>query len=543
MSTRPLRNAVGGAALVVALVACLAAPAIALGSPYSDAVAGTGGVTAYWRLGEASGSVAADAKGSNSGTYTGGVVHGVAGAIAGDADKATAFDGSSGYVNVPTGSAMRFGDSFSAEAWVKRAAISTPGNQVVVSKQNGSWVLMFDPSNRLVLRRSNVGDVVASSSTVTDTTAWHHVVATKNGSAVHLYLDGRDVTGTVASETMVDNTLPLAIGQSSGTAYFNGGIDEVALYSGALPPATVTQHYLIGHPAPSGGGTSGGPDPVIAAAGDISCSPFNSNYNLGAGVPSACRQRSTSDLLVGAGLAAVLPLGDTQYDNGSLSEFQGAYDPTWGRVKSITKPAVGNHEYNVGGAAGYFDYFDGVGAVSGAAGDRGKGYYSFDVGAWHLVALNSECSQVGGCQTGSAQERWLKADLAAHPAKCTLAYWHRPLFNSSFTGSDTEVMPLWQDLYNAGAEVVLNGHAHDYERFAPQTPSGGLDAARGVRQFVVGTGGEDRHSIPSAVAHSEVHDTATFGILKLTLHPAGYDWRFVPAAGGSFVDAGTAVCH
>ncbi len=521
--------------LSLAVAACLAGPASASASTYSDAVAATPGAISYWRLGETSGTTAADSKGSNAGTYTGRYTLGVAGAITGDSNTATAFDGSTGYVKVPDSATLRFGDSFSVEAWVKRGAISTPGSQAIASKQSGSWVLLFDSSNRLVLRRSTVGDVVVSSSRVTDTTAWHHVVATKNGTTMHLYIDGKDVTGTITNQTMVDNAQPMLIGESSGTAFFRGTVDEVAVYSGELPPAAVAAHFTDGTP--------GGSDPVVASAGDISCSPANANYNGGAGVAAACRQLATSDLLVNAGLSAVLPLGDTQYDSGSLGEYQGAYEPTWGRVKSLTRPALGNHEYNTSAASGYFDYFNGVGVASGLAGARGKGYYSFDVGAWHIVSLNSECSRVGGCGVGSAQEQWLKADLAAHPAKCTLAYWHRPLFNSSFTGSDTEVRPLWWDLYNAGADVVLNGHAHDYERFAPQTPAGALDFGRGIREIISGTGGEDRHSIPSLVANSEVHNTATFGVLKLTLHPAGYDWQFVPIAGGTFTDAGSTACH
>jgi hypothetical protein len=159
-------------------------------------------------------------------------------------------------------------------------------------------------------------------------------------------------------------------------------------------------------------------DPVIAAAGDIACDPGSSSFNGGAGTADACRQMATSDLLVGRGLAAVLPLGDIQYEDGPLSKFGQSYDPSWGRVKSITRPAVGNHEYGVSEAAGYFDYF------GAAAGERGKGWYSYDVGAWHLVALNSNCDEVGGCDEGSPQEQWLRQDLAAHPA-CTLAYWHR----------------------------------------------------------------------------------------------------------------------
>jgi len=505
-------------------------------------VTGTAGLVSYWRLGESSGPAAADGKGTNPGTYTGGFALGLAGAIAGDKDTAVSLNGSTGYVNVPDSASLAVGDSFSVEAWVKRGAVSTTSNQVIASKQSGSWVLMFDPSNELVLRQSGVADVTYSTAKLTDTASWHHVAATKSGAAVHLYIDGTDVTGPITNQTMSDNTQPLVIGQSSGGAFYQGELDEVAVYAGALPAATVSQHYSVGSTAPSSPPPSGA-DPVIAAAGDISCSPSDSGYAGGAGVSSACRQRYTSDLLVNQGFSAVLGLGDIQYDSATLNEFQTAYDPTWGRVKSITHPALGNHEYNTSGAAGYFDYFNGVGSTSGPAGDRGKGYYSFDVGTWHIVSLNSECTQVGGCAVGSPQEQWLKADLAAHPATCTLAYWHRPLFNSGFTGTDNEMLPIWQDLYAANADVVLNGHAHDYERFAPQTPSGAPDSARGIREFVSGTGGEDHHSMASPMANSEVRENATFGILRLTLRPTGYDWHWVPEAGGSFTDSGSGTCH
>src|SRR5262245_57710398 len=178
-------------------------------------------------------------------------------------------------------------------------------------------------------------------------------------------------------------------------------------------------------------------DPVIGAAGDIACSSSSSNFNGGNGTADKCRQKYTSDLLVNQGLAAVLPLGDAQYESGTLSGFQKSYALSWGRVKSITRPAPGNHEYKTTNASGYFDYFNGTGAATGPAGDRTKGYYSFDVGTWHLIALNStdHCTIVS-CAAGSAQEQWLKADLAANANKyCTLAFWHDPRFNSGHDGN------------------------------------------------------------------------------------------------------------
>jgi acid phosphatase type 7 len=278
-------------------------------------------------------------------------------------------------------------------------------------------------------------------------------------------------------------------------------------------------------------------DPVIAAAGDIACDPADSRFNGGAGTTNACRMKATSDLLVGMDLAAVLVLGDSQYEDGALSKFRQSYDPTWGRLKSITRPAPGNHEYRRSNAAGYFDYF------GAAAGDRAKGYYSYDIGTWHLIALNSNCEDIGGCRAGSAQERWLQADLAAHPAACTLAYWHHPRFSSGAHGNDSEYDAFWQDLYRAGADVVLVGHDHVYERFAPQTPNAAADPARGIRQFVVGTGGKSHYRFETIRSHSETRSTGTFGVLVLTLRARGYDWRFLPEPGKSFADSGRDVCH
>jgi hypothetical protein len=203
---------------------------------------------------------------------------------------------------------------------------------------------------------------------------------------------------------------------------------------------------------------------------------------------------------------------------------------------------VGNHEYETPGAAGYYDYFNGPGVATGRAGDRTKGYYSYDIGTWHLVALNSNCSVVS-CSAGSAQETWLKNDLAAHPNKCTLAYWHHPLFNSGYTGNAPSTGPLWNALYAAGAELVMNGHSHSYERFAPMNAGGKVDAANGVREFVVGTGGEDHHALGTIQPNSEVRDTSTFGALLLTLGATSYSWRFVGAPGGSFSDSGSQACH
>jgi acid phosphatase type 7 len=229
-------------------------------------------------------------------------------------------------------------------------------------------------------------------------------------------------------------------------------------------------------------------------------------------------------------------LGDVAYPDGRPQDFR-CYDASWGKFKARTRPAVGNHEYLTPNASGYFDYF------GAAAGDRTKGYYSYGLGRWHVAVINSNCSRVGGCQRGSAQERWLRADLAASTARCTVAYWHHPLFSSGDHGAHTQMRFIWDALYDAGAELVLVGHDHMYERFAPQTSAGQADAARGIREFMVGTGGKNHTRIRRPQPNSEVRNDSTFGILQLTLRPTSYTWRFVPEAGKTFTDAGSGVCH
>ena len=290
-------------------------------------------------------------------------------------------------------------------------------------------------------------------------------------------------------------------------------------------------------------------DPVVAAAGDIACDTSSEWYNRGNGSEGHCRQRATSDLLVGGGFSAVLPLGDIQYHVGALSDFQAVFDPTWGRVKSIIRPVPGNHEYSTSNARGYFDYFNGEGRDNGPAGQRDKGYYSFDVGSWHLIALNTLCDQIdrgtaaNGCAPGSPQERWLQADLASHRTSCTLAYWHSPRFNSGLRGNSPLSQTFWDVLYKAGADIVLSGDAHSYERFAPQDPAGNFDPVRGIRSFVVGTGGVFFTGWSKIKPNSEVRNNKTFGVLALTLRPNSYEWRFLPEAGKTFTDTGGGTCH
>jgi hypothetical protein len=293
------------------------------------------------------------------------------------------------------------------------------------------------------------------------------------------------------------------------------------------PLAVVVFVALLGPPAQPASPVA----PVVAAAGDIAC---------GSATPpgTPCRHRETSDLVTGEGFDAVLVLGDNQYEAGSLADYERFYEPTWGRVKSITHPVPGNHEYATASASGYFGYF------GAAAGVPAKGYYSFDIGAWHVIALNSNCQSVGGCHRGSPQEVWLRADLAAHPTSCTLAYWHHPRFTSGAVhDSDPRTGAFWEALYEYRADLVLSGHQHNYERFAPQSPDGAADPSNGIRQFVVGTGGKNLYSFSSPPAgNSVVRNSETFGVLELTLHPTGYEWRFLSVGGAAFTDAGSANC-
>ena len=293
-------------------------------------------------------------------------------------------------------------------------------------------------------------------------------------------------------------------------------------------------------------------DPVLVGAGDIaSCSRTGdeATANLLHNIVNEAPLTTT-----------VFTTGDNAYESGTLSEYANCYDnyeltdgtpydssrpAWWGEFKALTKPSPGNHEYETAGASGYFDHF------GAAAGERGKGYYSYDRGSWHVVVLNSNCTAVGGCEKGSPQEKWLRGDLAANDEKaCTLAYFHHPRFSSSGIGNNSAMMPFWEALYDAGAEVVLNGHAHSYERFAPQTPGGQADPETGISEFVVGTGGRSQNAFGTNPVrpNSEARIEGADGVIKLTLHPAGYDWQFVTAPDGTIADPkggspGSAICH
>lgn len=238
----------------------------------------------------------------------------------------------------------------------------------------------------------------------------------------------------------------------------------------------------------------------------------------------------------------VFAAGDLVYESGSWEEFQNCYQPTWGRFKDRTRPAPGNHEYQGSPVTGYFRYW------GAQAGDPKKGYYSYDLGSWHIVVLNTNCSAraLGGCAEGSPEELWLREDLAAHPDACIIAYGHHSLFSSGLLPSHAihpELRAFWQALYRAHADLILAGHEHSYERFAPQTPEGKLDEKNGLRQIVVGTGGRSHTPLGFATPNSEVRNSDSFGVLKLTLTPKSYRWEFIPQAGMTFTDSGEAACH
>jgi calcineurin-like phosphoesterase family protein len=270
-----------------------------------------------------------------------------------------------------------------------------------------------------------------------------------------------------------------------------------------------------GASSPTGPSPSGAA--VLVGAGDISV----------CGTVGAAETATLLDRIEGT----IFTAGDNAYLHGTAQEFSACYDPTWGRHKSRTRPQAGNHDYESPGAAPYFAYFGASGGVP------GLGYYSFSVGAWHVVSLNSNIP----ADDGSAQMAWLKSDLAGNPSTCLAAIWHYPLFSSGPNPIEHAMRDVWRTLEQAGAEFVVNGHDHIYERFAPQDVNGRATSS-GIREFVVGTGGATHYAVGSVMPNSEVQ-ASVWGVIKFTLRPDGYDWEFVPVAGETFRDAGSDICH
>jgi hypothetical protein len=333
----------------------------------------------------------------------------------------------------------------------------------------------------------------------------------------------------------------------------NAGLGALAFVATLILLAGVA--LGVGGPSPGGSAQSpaasagqsetpaaspGGPTPTTASSpAPASPSAAPPAVLVGAGDIGDC---NTEDDTATAALLDDIPgtvftAGDNAYPDGSFARYKSCFEPTWGRHKERIRPMPGNHEYNTKGAKGYLEYF-GDAAVN-ADGDP---WYSYDLGAWHIVVLDSECEETKDCGRDSPQGNWLTADLAASQSTCTLAMWHVPRFSSGFHGNDKDLDGFWRILYDAGADVIVNGHDHDYERFAPQDPDAVEDRDRGIRAFVVGTGGTKLRPFEELAANSELRASVIHGVLKFTLHSATYDWEFIPTT-GDFSDSGSARCH
>jgi hypothetical protein len=302
------------------------------------------------------------------------------------------------------------------------------------------------------------------------------------------------------------------------------------IYARRPRDAGATPLYIGAQPARDPGSV------VVAAAGDIACPPSRRRNSEEFNRPNACGMDGTAKLLGAIQPDAVLALGDTQYPSGSLADFQASYADTWGPYRDITFPVPGNHEYGSPDAQGYFAYF------GKRAGEPDKGYYSYDLGSWHLIALNSECDEIGGCRESDPQASWLRQDLKAHPRKCVLAYWHKPRFSSGTHGNDPDQDALWRILAQSGADVVLAGHDHDYERFAPMNADG-KGEPEGMTQFVVGTGGASHYRFHNPEPTSKFRMTGQNGVLRLQLSEQGYAWEFTVAPTSDVLDSGTSECY
>ena len=305
-----------------------------------------------------------------------------------------------------------------------------------------------------------------------------------------------------------------------------GGSTPTPTATGSATPKPTPTPTPKPTPTPTATPTPGSGDPVLVGAGDICITSSIANAN------------ATAALITARPNAVVFTAGDNSNETGTTANYTNCVAKSWGVFKSRIHPVPGNHDYMTSGAGPYYAYF------GSAAGTAGKGYYSYNLANnWHVVALNAMCSDVGGCGVGSPQEVWLKADLAANPGKHIIAVWHIPAFSSGSThGNNTGYRAFWDDLYAAHADIVINGHDHDYERFALQSPSGAADP-NGIREFVSGTGGAGQRPFGTIRANSQVRSTGTFGVLQLTLHANSYSWQFVPVAGKTFTDSGTQATH
>jgi Carbohydrate binding domain/Fibronectin type III domain len=352
--------------------------------------------------------------------------------------------------------------------------------------------------------------------------SWHASTDNVGVTSYSVHRDGPAIA-TVGGSTLsyTDTT----VAPSTTYTYTVEAFDAAGNGSGQSSPAVVD--------TPAGGGTTG--DPVIAAAGDIACDPIDSGYNGGAGTSSLCKEMATSNLIMSMpSVAAVLALGDNQYECGGLAAYQQSFGASWGRFLSLIHPIAGNHDYTTTGtdcapnAAGYFTYF-------GAAAGNAQGDYAWDIGSWHLIALNGQCAAVGGCAAGSPQANFLNAHLGS--SSCTLAYWHQPFYTGG--GTNSAYRYFWQTLRTAGADIVLDGHVHTYADFAKQDVSGNVDPG-GIKEFIVGTGGKSLQKLSSP--KNVLFWSKSYGVLFLTLHSDGYTWQFKNTA-GTVLDSGNGTCN
>ncbi len=377
----------------------------------------------------------------------------------------------------------------------------TPGSATITATSEGKSGVSY-------ISVTEIPSVPVASVTVSPPTATVEVDQTVQLTATPKDANGSPLTGRTVTWSSSATAVAIVNGSGLVTGRASGAATITATSEGQRGTAEVTVTAR-----PQGRGE------VLVGAGDIA----------DCGSSGAEATAALLDAIPGT----VFTAGDNAYSSGTASEYANCYDPTWGRHKARTRPAPGNHEYNTSDAAPYYAYF------GANAGPSGRGYYSYDLGDWHLISLNSNIDM----SAGSAQELWLRADLAATTKTCVLAYWHHPRFSSGSHGSSTESQPLWQALYDYNADVVVVGHDHNYQRFAPQTPSGAPDPVRGIREFVAGTGGRSHYSFSTPIANTEAYNTDTWGVLKLTLDAASYSWEFIPIAGGTYRDSGTGACH
>ena len=385
------------------------------------------------------------------------------------------------------------------------------------SVSNNTWVESAITYNNA----PPVGGALGSSGSISSG-AWISIDITSYIAGNATYNLGLTTAGTtaisLASRESGANAPQLIIQTSGGSAFTATAVRTSTPINSLTPNPTATRTAT---PLPNATNTRT-PTSIPTSSGSV--------VLVGAGDISTCsnnNDEATAKLLDGIS-GTVFNAGDNVYDSGAYTEYTNCYDPTWGRHKARTKPVPGNHEYNTSGASGYFQYFNNVPA-----------YYAYNLGAWRIYALNSEIS----ASASSAQVTWLQADLAANPSQCALAYWHKPRWSSGSThGSDSGMQTLWQVLYNAGVELVINGHEHNYERFAEMNGSGSA-VSPGLREIVAGTGGMSHYGFGTSLSTSQVRNSSTFGVLKLTLNSSSYSWQFVPVAGSTFTDSGSTNCH